>query len=64
MTLSDFREMTRHLSGDLDVKIMAPWGEIEDAELVTIDDLTKDDPAREQLLNAGDVVVLTAAQPA
>lgn len=49
MTLSEFRAQTAHLPGDFEIKILSPWGEIEDSAFVTRDDLAEDDPVRESM---------------
>ena len=58
MTLSEFRAMTRLLSGDLDLHILDEWGVLWGVEMVTPDELHPDDPARATLQAAGAVVVL------
>lgn len=62
MTLSDFRELTAHLPGDLDIKVLLPWGEIDDAELIEAGDLDTEDPVR-QSLEENPVVLLASANP-
>lgn len=49
MTLEDFRRDTAGMPGDTEIKVLSPWGEIEDAAFVTVEDLVDDDPVREQL---------------
>ena len=48
MTLQQFREETAALSGDTEILVMDPWGNIEPSAWVTHDDLAEDDPVREQ----------------
>lgn len=62
MTLSDFRELTAHLPGDLDLKVLLPWGEIDDAELIEAGALDTEDPVR-QSLEENPVVLLASANP-
>jgi len=47
MTLSEFRAATASLPGDIDLKILAPWGDIEDAVIIQAADLDAEDPVRE-----------------
>ena len=47
MTLSDFKAATAHLPGDLDLRVLAPWGEIADAVIIQAADLDTEDPVRE-----------------
>ncbi len=63
MTLSDFRDATAHLPGDLDLRVLAPWGEIDDAVLVNAADLDPADPVREAL-ESSPMVLISAEYPA
>ena len=49
MTLSDFRRETADMPGSTELKVLSPWGEIEDSAFVTIEDLEPDDPVRQSM---------------
>lgn len=47
MTIHELNRLTADMPGETEIKILAPWGEIADAALVTPEDLEQDDPVRE-----------------
>jgi hypothetical protein len=49
MTLTELNRLTAHLPGESEIKILSPWGEIEDAALITAADLADDDPLRDAI---------------
>lgn len=47
MTLEEFFQETAGMPRGTEIKLLTPWGEIEDCVLVTIEDLADGDPVRE-----------------
>jgi hypothetical protein len=47
MTLEQFHRLTAGMPASTRLLILDPWGELEPAAIITIEDLTEGDPLRE-----------------
>jgi hypothetical protein len=57
MTLKDFIRATAGMPSDTRLLVLDPWGGMEAAALVTIEDLVEGDPLRDDMPH--DAIVLT-----
>jgi hypothetical protein len=58
MTLEQFHRLTAGMPTSTRLLVLSPWGEIEPAAIVTIEDLTEGDPLRDDF--PPDALVITA----
>jgi hypothetical protein len=62
MTLDELNRLTAGLSGDTEIHILSPWGEIQPAALLTADDLIEGDALLEDLEACQGIVLTPEAQ--
>ena len=60
MFLKEFRQLTDHLPEDMEVHIIGPSGECQEAAFISKDDLVEDDPAMESYPDHGIVLDIAA----
>lgn len=49
MTLQELIAATAGMPASTPILVASPWGELEPAQIITIDDLCSDDPLRDQI---------------
>jgi hypothetical protein len=58
MTLKQFHRLTAGMPNSTKILVLSPWGEMDPAAIVTIEDLTEGDPLRDDF--PPDALVITA----